>query len=251
MDNVDRYSHFKDFIDKYLPQGFLNINRDDLFILELEKRLKASGQYFHIADMLQMKVLFASEASWNFINHAPEEVHISTFFMRTHPDDQVRHNLARTKTVKIAQDLFISKDGFAIHSSFFKQLHPAGHYYPLLYQAYLFYNPPPTETVYFLLVLTDLTSFTINKHRYHYYLGNDLSMFRFPDQKLLLVGHNFSEREFEILKLIALGMGSEQIADKLSLSVNTVNTHRRNLLKKTKKSTTHELVIELQEHGIL
>jgi DNA-binding CsgD family transcriptional regulator len=76
-------------------------------------------------------------------------------------------------------------------------------------------------------------------------------MFRYPDTDLLKTGLLFSDREFEIIKMISEGLGSEQIADKLFLSVNTVNTHRRNILKKTKKSTTHDLVIELQERGIL
>jgi DNA-binding CsgD family transcriptional regulator len=68
---------------------------------------------------------------------------------------------------------------------------------------------------------------------------------------LLRTGNVYTDREFEIIKLIAEGLGSEQIADKLFLSVNTINTHRRNILKKTRKSTTQELVIELKEKGIL
>jgi DNA-binding CsgD family transcriptional regulator len=102
-----------------------------------------------------------------------------------------------------------------------------------------------------MLLLTDLSSFNIDKHKYHYYSGDDPALFRYPDDELLKIGHVFSDREFDIIKLIATGLGSEQIADRLSMSVNTVNTHRRNILKKTKKSSTHKLVIELQERGIL
>ncbi len=76
-------------------------------------------------------------------------------------------------------------------------------------------------------------------------------MFRYPDKELLREGNIFSDREFELIKLIAAGLNSEQIAAKLSLSVNTVNTHRRNILTKTNKSTTQELVIELKTKGIL
>jgi DNA-binding CsgD family transcriptional regulator len=78
-----------------------------------------------------------------------------------------------------------------------------------------------------------------------------MSMFRYPDEELLETGYNLSGREFEILKLIAAGLDSDGIAKKLFLSVYTVNTHRRNILKKTKQPTTHELVIELQNQGIL
>jgi DNA-binding CsgD family transcriptional regulator len=48
-----------------------------------------------------------------------------------------------------------------------------------------------------------------------------------------------------------LGYDSQRIAQTLFISLNTVNTHRRNILKKTNKSTTHDIVIDLQENGLL
>ena len=60
-----------------------------------------------------------------------------------------------------------------------------------------------------------------------------MSFFRYPDQKMLQLGNVFTNREFEIIKMIASGMSTEQIAEKLFLSVYTVNTHRGNILKKT------------------
>jgi DNA-binding CsgD family transcriptional regulator len=68
---------------------------------------------------------------------------------------------------------------------------------------------------------------------------------------MMKIGHHFSDREFEILQLISVGLDSEQIAKKLHLSLNTVNTHRRNMLKKTNKINTHDIVIDFMERGIL
>ena len=42
-----------------------------------------------------------------------------------------------------------------------------------------------------------------------------------------------STRESEVLKLVLEGKNSNEIADLLFISVNTVHTHRRNILKKT------------------
>ena len=42
-----------------------------------------------------------------------------------------------------------------------------------------------------------------------------------------------SEREMTVLKFVLEGKGSAEIADLLYISINTVNTHRRNILKKT------------------
>jgi len=51
-----------------------------------------------------------------------------------------------------------------------------------------------------------------------------------------------SPREREVLKFIAEGKTSREIAEVLSLSVRTVEHHRANILKKTKTRSTADLV---------
>ena len=45
-------------------------------------------------------------------------------------------------------------------------------------------------------------------------------------------GFNITEREIEIIKLLAEGNSNKQIADILFLSTHTVNTHRKNIMAK-------------------
>lgn len=42
-----------------------------------------------------------------------------------------------------------------------------------------------------------------------------------------------SEREVDVLKLLATGNANKEIADKLNISINTVITHRKNISQKT------------------
>jgi DNA-binding CsgD family transcriptional regulator len=51
-----------------------------------------------------------------------------------------------------------------------------------------------------------------------------------------------SDREREVLDCIASGLTTYEIADKLFISKNTVETHRKNLLYKLKARNTAELV---------
>lgn len=51
-----------------------------------------------------------------------------------------------------------------------------------------------------------------------------------------------TEREMEILRLIASGLTNKKIADKLSISVKTVETHRARILQKLDVHTTADLV---------
>jgi len=60
-----------------------------------------------------------------------------------------------------------------------------------------------------------------------------------------------TEREREILKLIASGLTNKKIADKLSISVKTVETHRSRILQKLDFHTTAELVKYAIKTGLL
>jgi two-component system response regulator NreC len=51
-----------------------------------------------------------------------------------------------------------------------------------------------------------------------------------------------TKREMEILQLIGDGYSTKQIADKLFISVNTVETHRRHLLEKLQVKNSMELI---------
>ncbi len=60
-----------------------------------------------------------------------------------------------------------------------------------------------------------------------------------------------TERETEILPLIASGMTSPQIADKLFLSLSTIKWHRKRLLEKFDSANTAELISKAKEKGFI
>lgn len=60
-----------------------------------------------------------------------------------------------------------------------------------------------------------------------------------------------SDREGEVLKLIILGYTNQQIADKLFLSVKTVETHKSNVKKKLSLKSRSDMVKYAIQHGLL
>lgn len=58
-------------------------------------------------------------------------------------------------------------------------------------------------------------------------------------------------REFQVLELIIIGLSSNEIANKLNLSVKTVENHRYNLMQKLEVSNIVELIKLVREKGIL
>ncbi len=60
-----------------------------------------------------------------------------------------------------------------------------------------------------------------------------------------------SDREFQVLRLIATGKTVTQIAETLALSVKTVSTYRSRLLQKMDLRTNAELIHYALQHGLI
>ncbi len=64
-------------------------------------------------------------------------------------------------------------------------------------------------------------------------------------------GGKLTDREREILQLIAQGFTNKEIAERLVLSPSTIHSHRTNLMHKLNLSSRHELVQYARTHGLL
>ena len=62
---------------------------------------------------------------------------------------------------------------------------------------------------------------------------------------------NLSKREYEVLELITKGKSTAAIADTLHLSVHTINSHRKNILKKLNLKSPAELIVHALESGLV
>ncbi len=60
-----------------------------------------------------------------------------------------------------------------------------------------------------------------------------------------------SDREFEVMKLIATGKSISEIAEMLSISINTVSTYRSRVLEKMKLQTNADLTLYAVEHKLI
>ena len=67
----------------------------------------------------------------------------------------------------------------------------------------------------------------------------------------VLLHEALSDREFQIFSMLASGMKKSEIAEKLSISKNTIGNHRSNIMHKMNLTTNSELTRYAIQHGII
>jgi hypothetical protein len=245
------YSIYFDFIESYLPTGFRNIKASDPIVQKMEEEMELNNQYISVIECGTVNFLYTSKGSLPLIGVDPIELNPTHYLEVTHPDDIHILEWARIQLFRMEQEIFKAKKGSALFSYPLRMKNASGEYHQFLGQDYFIYGATPRPAVYALQIGTVIDWCDKKKFNSHRYIGNDPSFFRFPDEELLKTRLNYSPREMEIIKLIALGLSSEQIADKLFLSIHTVNTHRSNILERSGKASLMDLIFELKDQGLL
>ena len=71
------------------------------------------------------------------------------------------------------------------------------------------------------------------------------------DQESANESYELSDRETEVLLLVAQGCSSKEIADRLNISIHTVNTHRKNITHKTGIKSVAGLAVYAILHNLI
>ena len=66
----------------------------------------------------------------------------------------------------------------------------------------------------------------------------------------MVVHETLTDREFEVFRLIAVGMSVTEIAGRLNLSAKTISTHKANLMQKMNLQNQTELIRYAIRHGV-
>ena len=63
--------------------------------------------------------------------------------------------------------------------------------------------------------------------------------------------YELSDRETDVLVLVAKGLSSKEIANQLNISVHTVNSHRKNITSKTGIRSVAGLAVYAMIHNLM
>lgn len=220
--------------------------------------LFASGNCFYfIMNFNEMKIDYISDSVFNILGMSKEEASVDTLLAAWHPEDLKKMSKKEQLVFRFLYKEIPAKDRMFYKVSYINRLkNKDGSYKRILHQstAITLTNDKKIERTFCVetdlthlnIPISDTVSFLGLKGRASFY-SDDMETIK-PFQKKSL---NLSDREIQILSLASKGLTSQKIADKLSLSTHTVNTHKRNMLNKTDSKTIIQLISQCIIEGVL
>lgn len=99
-------------------------------------------------------------------------------------------------------------------------------------------------------IKTALESIRLGKR---FYCGDILDVLAQPkdEEKNIKSYEVLSTREIEVLEWVVKGLTTSQIADQLNVSTHTINSHRKNMLKKLELTSPVELIVYAVKSGLI
>jgi len=254
-------SNDSDYIRKYVEQTKQKASLDNNFIVvskppnlgEHEKYFPET--FYYIADMLEERFVYLSESVesiFGIAKEAGEKMHAAQFMGQiTHPEDL-------PAVLEISEKFFSfietqSKEKLAdikmLRSFRLKNL--KGEYKKIIdHVSVLEVNQNQRVTKFFGAISLapmvsdfDITSAIILDTTN----GKELSSFNLKNEAAQAV---LTKREIQIMRLLAVGFKNREVAEKLDISILTVQTHRKHIMSKLNLSSPIDIVWKALEFNL-
>lgn len=223
--------------------------------LEIHKRLLSifqPGNYYYLVfNIYQGAIEFISGGITDILGYEPGEVDVLFLMDKIHPDDKscflnFEYKITqffkplpfdKIKNYKVQYDYRIKTK----NNKYIRILHQA---VQIDYDEVNFYRT--------LVLHTDISHIKQEGKPCFSIIGleGEPSYYNIQDTGVFTKSYDlFTRREREILKFMVEGKSSKEIAGELYISLHTVNTHRKNILKKADAKTSLELVTKVIKEG--
>jgi len=217
--------------------------------LDIYKKLL---EYFQVGDCcyfifnFQMQELdYASKETINVLGYSHEEITINTIFENIHPDDRAWFLACQEVAIKFIKNLPPEKQMKYKLQIDYRIRKKTGEYIRALQQSIVIHTDGKEGIYRSMVVFTDITHLKSQGKPQMQYIGMDGEPSYYNVEvhnPFLQKEEKFTKREKQVLKLLATGKVSKEIAEILQITKLTVDNHRKNMLSKTGLHTTPELI---------
>ncbi len=227
-------------------------------IEQMANLFSAGSYYYYIMDFENLELNIVSESVKSILGIEPGIYAVSKLLEIMHPDDIAKMH---EKETVAGEFLFkkISKEQIPHYKVVYlmRMRHSDGSYKTILHQAKTLVLSNDGKIQKTLGIHTDVTYLNMPVDHKISFLST-----KYPSYHSIQVGErlelnektsldSMTKREKEIVMLLSQGKNFNEMAQILNVSPHTVNTHKRNILKKSNCHNTTELVARCIREGAI
>ncbi len=209
----------------------------------------SDGQCFYVFDWQKNEVTHASGVQ-RLLGYEPNELNVDLLTTFIHPDDID----IVSRVTKGSIDHAINNEVPAREYVFLltcRLRKKDGSYVRILRQSGMYELDDKQRMISNFSILTDVSFMKVGNGVWWEVRAPNLDAEQFRKSVGQAFSDFFSRREFEILSMLAEGKLSKEISSLLNISVHTVDTHRRKMLKKAAVGNTVELINFARQNMII
>jgi DNA-binding CsgD family transcriptional regulator len=218
-------------------------------IIELDAYLPYSSTFFCITNTQSLEFEYVSKnfnACLGFDSSVLKDQGMRYFWSRIHPDDLEKWLKALNELMEFTLGNIKEEDRQKANYTWNYRFKNADDVYVNLVQnttplAFDSLGKPIIGLAHYTVLHGDIkmdisaSAKLLNDH-------NEYETIYFNNYGQKLLSEGISNRERDVIRLLVLDFSSKAISEKLNISSHTVDTHRRNILKKLNISSTGELI---------
>lgn len=230
-------------------------NEELQFELEVHKKLfnifQVGDFYYIVLDLQLGEFVYVSEHVETVLGINSKDLTIAMLLDKIHPEDLPYFMNFENEIALFFQKLPIEKLTKYKSRYDYRIQKSNGQYMRILQQVIVLEHDDAGNVLKSLCVHTDISHLKEDGKPLLSLIGIDgePSYINMNAAQKYVASSFLSKRQKQILNLLINGKISKEIADELSLSVQTIETYRKNMLKKTQTVNTAELIAKVIREG--
>jgi DNA-binding CsgD family transcriptional regulator len=214
--------------------------------------------YYYIVDFYDRQIKYMNPNIKNILGFDPDTVEFDDIIGAIHPDDINYVTKAESTVLKLIYDDIGREKSTRYKMSYcFRFKTVDGSYQLFQHQAIILTTDAEGRFAKSLNIHTNINHLTNNNNYKASLIGilGEPSYFNIDvynaENIAATLDYPFTKRELEIIRMISEGLTSKQVGQKLSISEETVKTHRRNLLSKSGAKNLSQLISKCIHDGLI
>lgn len=225
---------------------------------QISSTFAAGSFYYYILNFETLKMEYVDPSIKDLLGIEPHEFELETYFNKLHPEDLMTLHKKEEEAVNFLLNKIPTNEIPLYKVVYLVRLEDSsGNYKTILHQAQATSVSKDGKVQQVIGVHTDISYLRVPFDHQISFISNTRPSYYsiLPDISLQILSENFRQlfttREKEIIRNISEGKTFHEIAAKLLVSPLTINTHKKNILRKSHCSNSNELIAKCIRQGVI